>query len=185
MQAQKTIFGIKAGANLSNIVGSDAPDANKLKLGGLGGLLVNFPASPNGFLSIQPELLYSMKGTSRNEGTSKSTIHYLDVPVLARLDLEGPFLVLGPQANILLTSNSGRGSYRPVNFGATAGVGYQSETGLNFELRYNRDVTSMMEDNGNITLHKYNSVIQAQVGYLFLGSDNPSFNRARRNRSRY
>ncbi|AIZ63071.1 hypothetical protein PK28_04045 [Hymenobacter sp. DG25B] len=185
VQAQKTIFGLKAGANLSNIVGSDAPDANQLKLGGLGGAVVNFPASSNGFLSIQPELLYSMKGTSQNAGATKSTIHYIDVPVLARLDLEGPFLVLGPQANVLLTSNSGRTGYRPVNYGGTAGVGYQSEGGLSVELRYNRDVTPLKEDNGNIKVHNYNSVIQAQVGYLFLGSDNPSFNRARHNRSKY
>ncbi|WP_303312345.1 porin family protein [Hymenobacter sp. BT730] len=185
VQAQKTVFGIKAGANLSNIAGSDAPDANKLKPGGLAGVLVNFPASSDGFLSIQPELLYSMKGTTRNEGTFKTTLHYLDVPVLARLDLQGPFLVLGPQANILLTSNSGRDGYRPVNFGGTAGVGFQSETGLSVELRYNRDITSLNEDNGNITLHNYNSVLQAQVGYLFLGSNNPAFNHARRNRSKY
>lgn len=185
VQAQKTVFGIKAGANLSNIVGSDALDGNKLKLGGLGGILLNIPASSDGFVSIQPELLYSMKGTSRNEGTSKTTIHYIDVPVLARLDLQGPFLVLGPQANVLLTSNSGRTGYRPVNVGATAGVGYQSETGMSLEVRYNRDITPFLEDAGNIKLHNYNSVLQAQVGYLFLGSDNPSYNRARRNRSKY
>ncbi|AMJ67617.1 hypothetical protein AXW84_20995 [Hymenobacter sp. PAMC 26628] len=87
--AQSPSFGIKAGASLTNVVGSSTMGFDiKNKLGFHGGFIANLPI--NDVFSIQPELLYSMKGYKINEDDGfgamlerKQTLDYIDIPVLA------------------------------------------------------------------------------------------------------
>ncbi|RYE90836.1 MAG: PorT family protein, partial [Cytophagaceae bacterium] len=85
-QAQSASFGVKAGVSLTNVTGKDTQDAKNL-VGFHGGLVANFAV--NDAFSIQPELLYSMKGAKLEESNSfggvtysdkiTSRLHYIDV----------------------------------------------------------------------------------------------------------
>ena len=105
--AQSIRFGVKAGANLSNLSG-DLTNQNQYnnRFGFHGGVMANFGLA-NDMVSIQPELLYSQKGfkyadqavtllgnTFRNTGNVR--YDYLDVPILVRLKVSGVFFELGP-----------------------------------------------------------------------------------------
>jgi hypothetical protein len=157
--AQSPSFGIKAGASLTNITGSYTTGGAdfKNKFGFHGGLVANLPISD--IFSIQPELLYSMKGYKSTgidpyyaaTANVKQTLHYIDVPVLARINAGGLFFEAGPQVGYLVAakwsldgdgnvptrSYSGRDNLRKVDFGYAAGLGYQLPNGPGIGLRYN------------------------------------------------
>ncbi|WP_161599598.1 porin family protein [Hymenobacter nivis] len=187
-QAQSPSFGIKAGASLTNVVGSEAPAFDfKNKVGFHGGFVANLPLS-DGF-SIQPELLYSMKGYkvsgidpfSGNPVNSRATLHYIDVPVLARINAGGLFFEAGPQFGYLVAakferdgnattpsnSRSNRKDYKTVDFGYAAGLGYQLPAGPGIGLRYNgsfKNATDFYIGEG-----VRNSVFQLYLTYMFGG----------------
>jgi len=92
-------FGITAGVNWSTVAGDDVEDA-KRKTGLMAGGLVVLPVAPS--FSIQPELLYTMKGAgSEGDGDFSVKINYIEIPVLARFDIQTtggakPFIYGGP-----------------------------------------------------------------------------------------
>ncbi|RNI32643.1 PorT family protein [Rufibacter immobilis] len=111
-------IGIKAGANYSNISGDlDNEDIYENKFGFVGGLTANFNLTSDGFLSIQPELLYSQRGYQYKDeqytiGSGANAINYrsegnvnfnyLDLPIALRVNAGGLFFEAGPQASYLL-----------------------------------------------------------------------------------
>lgn len=185
--AQSASFGIKAGASLTNFTGKGTDGSDlKNKFGFNGGFIANLPV--NDAFSIQPELLYSMKGYkfsgSDALGTtidSKETLHYLDVPILARVNAGGLFFELGPQIGFLVAakysaegSNGQSGSYstksdyKAVDFGYAAGLGYQMPTGPGIGLRYNGGFIDVFKNNnGGNAVH--NSAFQLYLTYMFGG----------------
>jgi Outer membrane protein beta-barrel domain len=114
VHAQGIRFGVKAGANYSNLAGDlTDEDRFKSKFGPHGGLMMNVDLTGDGFFSIQPELLYSQKGYKNgdfeyNFGSFKYkregsvNYNYLDLPVLARINADGIFFEAGPQFGYLL-----------------------------------------------------------------------------------
>jgi hypothetical protein len=186
--AQSASFGIKAGASLTNAIGSsNSGDAFKNKLGFHGGFVANLPLSD--VFSIQPELLYSMKGYKLSlpnpvDGAianSFQTLHYIDIPVLARLKTGGLFFEAGPQIGYLVAtkfsrdastnfpaiSYSGRAGYQKVDFGYAAGLGYQLPGGAGIGLRYNGSFKNFtkFEHNGDLR----NSAFQLYLSYMLGG----------------
>ena len=101
-------FGIKVGANLSNVYDSKGQDFNAdAKLGLATGVFVGIPLGK--YLGIQPELLYSQKGfkaTGNILGSAyefKRNTNYLDVPLLIALKPNSMLTILaGPQLSFLL-----------------------------------------------------------------------------------
>ncbi|GAB3635165.1 porin family protein [Hymenobacter arcticus] len=183
--AQSPSFGIKAGVSLTNAVGSGYDFKNKI--GFHGGFVANLPI--NGVFSIQPELLYSMKGYKFSgpdpiDGTplsSQQTLHYIDVPILARIKAGGLFFEAGPQigylaaakfsqdgnANIPASSYSTRNGYRKMDYGYAAGLGYQLPQGLGIGLRYNGSFRNLAEySNGQ---GARNSAFQLSLSYMLGG----------------
>ena len=79
--AQGLTFGVKAGGTLSSITQKDN-DTNKNKFGGHGGAFVNFGLSD--MFSVQPELLYSMKG-NKVEGSRTVGSTTLPIPAASPL----------------------------------------------------------------------------------------------------
>ena len=78
-QAQ-AVFGVRAGLNVSDFTGDDAPANADPRLGFSGGVFAHAPIGASG-LYVQPEVLYSMKGvTSDNDGTL--AVDYVEVPLL-------------------------------------------------------------------------------------------------------
>ena len=107
-------YGVKGGFNLSSYTGGgDIGSSTGFKPGFAAGLLVNYGLSDN--TSIQVEGLYSQKGvfidqanyvntnTQYNGQQYRSTLSYIDVPVLFKINTgesgKGFFFDLGPQAS--------------------------------------------------------------------------------------
>lgn len=115
-QAQGVTYGLKAGLNLANVTiksaSTDMPDF-KSQIGGVEGIFVNFKL---GAVSIQPELLYSQRGTKWTEDeevgvailTGHMRITSLELPILVKYNfLSGavrPFVLAGPSISYLLSA---------------------------------------------------------------------------------
>ncbi|WP_046246166.1 porin family protein [Hymenobacter terrenus] len=122
-------IGVKAGATYSNISGDNVSqitgpnyntDLGSYKLGYNAGISFSVPLSSDGFFSIAPELLYNRKGyeiestqtnnlaagVSKVEFEQQRVLHYLDVPILARINAGGLFFELGPQVSYLFGSKN-------------------------------------------------------------------------------
>lgn len=199
-QAQAQIrFGIKGGANLSNVSGDlSHEDIYHNKVGLHMGAMVNVSLIKN-FLSLQPEVAFSQKGytyndqevttngiTSRYEGSRR--YQYLDVPVLLKLQAGGLYVEAGPQYAYLLnlkdetkvTSNGQQSTQsaalavKDVNrneLGYAVGLGYQGRSGLLLGLRYTGAFTDFAKKGyqDNDMVNARNSVFQFSLGFLVPG----------------
>jgi len=133
--AQSVRFGLKAGANLSNLSGDlTQQDQYKNRFGFQGGAMLNLGLVGDDFLAIQLEALYSQKGfkyadqqftlgsnTFRNTGNVR--YDYLDIPVLLRLKTGGVFFEAGPQYSYLLHISNNRTLTQNGNVIANASSG--------------------------------------------------------------
>lgn len=187
-QAQTIKYGVKAGASLTSFTGDDAKDA-KYKFGFHGGVLANFGLGD--MFSIQPEILYSMKGAKYDgsningaSNDSKSNLGYIDVPVLVKIatGATGLFFEAGPQVGFLLSSKAESNGVsidfkdytQSVDFGYAAGLGFQAASGPMVGLRYNGGFTKVGKDGSLAGIPvtasaTHNSAFQVYVGFLFGG----------------
>jgi outer membrane protein with beta-barrel domain len=89
--AQGLGYGVKAGVNLSTFAseGEDGGTPFDIRPGFVGGAFMTWPLP--GRLALQPEALFSQKGTSSEDGGGKLTqrVEYLEVPVLVSYRLFG------------------------------------------------------------------------------------------------
>jgi len=103
-------FGFKAGINFSNLYNIDVDDNNK-RVGFNIGVFTKLPISKG--VSIQPELLYTTKGSKLNytnftmgAGEYRFNLNYLELPLLAVFNLGKNFnLQLGGYAAYLANTN--------------------------------------------------------------------------------
>lgn len=131
--AQPT-FGIKGGLNLSNLSIEDASDKNMVT-GLHAGVFLNLPVSE--VFSIQPELLFSQKGTKWETGGSLADIEaklkqsYVDIPVNLVYNLARDFdFQLGPYIGFLAASKLDgtfeseldKDHFNSVDFGVQGGL---------------------------------------------------------------
>lgn len=102
-------FGVKAGANLSNIWDTDAEDFSAdPKFGFAGGVFISLPLGK--LLAIQPEVIFSQKGYKAS-GTFLTvpyevtrTSNYLDIPILlAFRPADFISILAGPQIGFQLS----------------------------------------------------------------------------------
>lgn len=105
---EKTVFGVKAGMNYSNVWDEEGQDFRAdAKVGFAGGLFLGIPVGR--YLGIQPELLISQKGF-QGSGTLlgqpysfSRTTTYLDIPLQLQVKpAEFMTIVLGPQYSYLM-----------------------------------------------------------------------------------
>jgi len=181
--AQGIGIGIRAGANLSSLVGADtkAPRTEAI-WGPVAGLIVNVPVTTDGFFSVQPELQYSRKGFRAVYSPTyyeRIFLHYLELPVLAKVKVAGFVVEAGPQLGYLLDvkGNGALGSpsapegvdgYHQWAVGYVAGVGYELSNGLGVSVRYNGGLTNARQLPENVTpLRARNSAFQFQLSYLW------------------
>ena len=180
-------FGIKAGANYSNVYDSQNQDFNAdPKLGFAGGVFVGIPLGS--FLGIQPELLYSQKGfkaTGTLLGSPYSltrTTNYLDVPILIALKPIGLITILvGPQYSYLLSQKDvydnsimtvvqeqafKNDNIRKNTFGILGGVDINLSN-LVIGARVGWDITNNNGDGTSTTPRYKNVYYQATLGYRF------------------
>ena len=95
--AAQITYGARVGINFADVsfdAGEDVPTSGRKGL--LAGVFVTIPL---GWLTVQPEAIYTVKGTSLDiDGvTSDYIVDYVEVPVLARLRLpRNAYAVAGP-----------------------------------------------------------------------------------------
>lgn len=204
-QAQTGLkLGLKGGFNGATFSGKDSK-GSEYKAGFAAGGVLNYGFSD--MFSVQGELLYSQKGGSRDgasymsgttvktDGTTKTTLGYIDVPILLKVntgeDGKGLFFEAGPQGSFVMHhrtfTEDGGGkqvgssvtSTDPLNkvvIGYVAGLGYQLTSGLGLGVRYTGDFSQVFKDGagtspvvGVANPNVQNSVFQFQVHYMFGG----------------
>ena len=162
-------FGVKAGYNYSTLSGETSSISTIEGLSGfyIGGL-VELPIS--NMLSIQPELIFSRQGVDLRQGlknlsirtdTSEIRLDYLNIPVMAKVNL-GPifleggvqfgFLVNKPKvdsyiANVYLRNLLDKDSYNFFDFGVGAGLGVKLNQHFFVETRYTYSLTNVFDPN--------------------------------------
>ncbi|NDP28718.1 MAG: PorT family protein [Flavobacterium sp.] len=180
-------FGIKAGANYSNVYDSNSEDfVADGKFGFAAGAFVTIPFGK--FIGIQPEIMYSQKGF-KSSGTyfgstyeMTRTTNFIDVPVLfAVKPIEQVTLLFGPQFSYLMKqkdefTGGNISSTQQQDFdnnditknilGLTGGADFNMDN-LVFGLRAGWDIKTNEGDGNSSTPRYKNMWYQATVGYRF------------------
>jgi len=188
-EAQVVKVGLKGGINTSNIISNI--DNTQLTLGFQAGGMISFDFIPK--VTIQPEILYSLQGTGfdtdSDDFTYRWDLHYLQVPVLAKIYLTDNLNIqVGPSFNFLLGASSAgnldsgfdflddligdfttgdiNDSFSNADIAAILGIGYDINK-FTIALRYNLSLTNI-NDIENDDEKWRNQVINLSLGYYFL-----------------
>lgn len=158
----KLEIGLKGGLNLANVntenAGANYENATGYHAGAYGLIKV-------ANIGIQPEMLYSTRGTDVTfdgvAGDFKQEYVYLDIPIMLKLyAVAGLNVQVGPQFGILMSANgsvpNGTGgttkiskdSYKNSDVSAALGVGWDAPFGLNFAARYILGLTDVNDGGG-------------------------------------
>jgi len=191
-QRSNVSLGLKAGGSLANFVGADTGGSFSLGLGGgrsgpensygfHAGVFANLGLTK--LVAFQPELLYSQKGAKQDAGaggTFTQRLHYLDVPLVFHVNTNGFFLEAGPQIGFLMASQLKlggasadiKGTYKTVDAGYLAGLGYQLKQGPGVGLRYNGGLVNIPKPvdfgaGNSYQRQQRNSVLQLYATYSF------------------
>ncbi len=166
-------FGAVLGVDFAKATGDDASGA-KSKTGFMGGLFVAFPVGSS--VMIEPEILYSMKGTKFEEAGDKATetLDYIEIPVLFRYNFSadgGAYILAGPAVNFNITckesftpsggpeskaSCSDIGLKAKTTFGGVLGLGY-GKGHIGIEGRYDMDFNEALEFDDGTSIKAKNS----------------------------
>ena len=170
-------IGFKAGVNIASIGGDDTYGVGSLgsRTGFHIGALVEVPITEK--ISIQPELLYSMKGSNLDfsSGDTDIKLDYIDVPILGKYHIiEGLSGELGPVIGVLVKADADDGDesedikeyYKSTDIGIAIGASYRLPMGVFFSLRYNKGITDINDDPA-FDGKNQNNVFQASAGYSF------------------
>lgn len=184
---QKLSFGLKVGANYSNVYDSEGEDfVADAKFGLAGGVFVSIPLGK--FFGVEPEVLFSQKGF-KSKGTylgstysMTRTTDYIDIPLLFTVKpIEQVTLLFGPQFSYLLSQKDDftggtisttqeqdfdNDNLRKNTCGLTGGVDFNIN---NFVLgvRAAWDVKNNDGDGNSETPRYKNMLYQATLGYRF------------------
>ncbi len=172
VNAQNLKFGGKIGLNFANVSGSDVPPGAGTRTGlVIGGFMTYNFAS---MFALQPELLYSMKGTSgATQGVSYTfSLNYIEIPVLLKFLIPlapsspvsaniyaGPDLAFNVASSIETSANgqtnttdeSNNTNGFDFNLAFGGGIGFKvATTELGIELRYTLGTGTVDKTGGDI-----------------------------------
>lgn len=154
--AQEMKYGVKAGLNNSNFTGDLESDAaTSFYVGGL----VDFTVSEK--FHVQPELLYSV------EGADKASVSYLRLPIMAKYYvMDGLSLQAGPELAFKIGAEDDftDEAVKSLDYGLGIGAGYELESGLFFDARYNLGLANVSESD---LVDFGTASIQVGLGYRF------------------
>jgi len=171
-------FGVKAGANFSNVRGSDV-EGNKGKTGYYAGAFAEYPITEK--LAVKPELVYSLQGAKaveEYEGVvteAKVDLSYITLPVMVKYEfIPGLYAETGPQISYLTSAKAKSNGYKEdvkdyfkkVDFTWGFGVGYISSFNLGINARYNLGLSKMAAEDAEKV---YNGVFQVGLVYVLGG----------------
>jgi len=177
MTAQsQTKFGIRGGLNVSNISFDNLPNKGE-RFGFHLGAFVDVPVILD-FMSVQPELSYSVKGTAFKPLNERQTLNmnYLDflLPVafkLGSIDVQvGPFasyLISTPDYTVYEDNTVIIDAFNKFDAGLTAGLTYNFNHFL-IGIRYSQGFIDVTEGLSRTLLGSgKNAVGQVSLGYKF------------------
>jgi len=177
-------FGFKGGVNFSNVHGKDVEDS-KMKFGFIGGVFYDFPVNEQ--ISIQPEILFSMKGWrfEDNDYDYKywGKLNYIEIPILVKYKLNNlnkinPILYFGPCFGFNISStykvsydgdtDTGTIEYMNVfEFGIVPGIMLDLNNNFTIDFRYSIGLTDIdhIEEEYSMDFDPVkNSVISLMIG---------------------
>lgn len=173
--AQIGPVGLKVGMNMADLTG-DAENTD-MKAGLVIGAFANFSL---GVINIQPELLYSMKG-SKVDDVSQD-YNYFEIPILIKYNLPipgklTPSVYAGPVFSILLNAESDgndiKDQLKNNDYGIIIGAGVNMDLGsyvLTFDARYNMGLSDISDLDDNLPNSEdewKNSTIMVMAGIGF------------------
>lgn len=157
-----TVFGFKAGVNLSYMFHKFGPAENKRNNTGFYiGSAVNIPFSER--ISIQPEILFS--STEYIDGPKK--LNQLHLPVLTTYEVLPDFyLCLGPELQYVLKkgeSNLDNEFIKRLLFGGVFGMSYEFTNNFQIQTRYTYTFTK----GWNMNPTSYHRINFVQIGLVY------------------
>ena len=143
-------FGILAGVGFATMSGDDFDGLDlSTRTGFVGGFYFALPVAAR--MAIEPEVLYSMKGTQVNDFDISLDNDYIEIPVLFKYnfnDAGGPYLLAGPAVAFSISCNESAGDAEisceddglstTTTFGGVLGLGFQKNR-FGLEGRYDFD----------------------------------------------
>lgn len=169
-------FGVRAGLNASTVSFPNLPNKSE-KIGFHAGVFTDIPVVEN-FMSVQPELSYSTKGTSFKLLSEKQSIemNYVDFLLPVSFKMSNFNINVGPFASYLISTpdytyyNNNSvlvDAFKKFDAGLTAGLGYNFNK-MMIGVRYNQGFIDVTEDNSRAFLGSgKNAVGQLSIGYKF------------------
>ena len=157
--AQEVTFGVKGGVNFSNWdANADTDGITSFYIGGL----ADFALSES--FHVQPELLFSSEGAE--SGDVDLGASFLRIPVMAKYYVaDGLSLQAGPNFGFLISEDDAlEDALKSFDVALGLGAGYELESGLFFDARYNLGLTDLSDVDGFETK---TVTFQVGVGYRF------------------
>lgn len=162
-------FGLKGGANIANVNFTGELSNWKSTVGFCAGIFLELNLGR--ILTIQPEVLYTVKGA--DSGTGKLTFNYLEIPVLLKIRIPTgsfhPFVFAGPAFGFSLKAliDGVKISDMPTaDYGAVLGGGLQLGRSIHIDVRYTMGLQKLaIPDLDTIDLK--NGVLSATIGLAF------------------
>jgi hypothetical protein len=177
-------FGLKIGGNIAKPTGADAQDplaTLKSRVGFTGGIFLAF--NFGSVLSIQPEILYTMKGAGYvaldDSYTDKLYANYIEIPVLLKLKLAlpvvQPFIFAGPSVGFKLSEKLERDGVpltdvilKNNDYGAVFGAGLNVGRNFMLDVRYSLGLQKVYDTlHGTTEPDIKNGVWAATIGIVF------------------
>ena len=170
VQAQSVKFGVKAGINYANEIGTNIiVNEDNYKTEAItsyhAGVVAEIGLVKG--LAFQPELIYSTQGATYKNTLEeiKNELGYISIPAVLKIDLNKSFsLELGPQASFLLSEKNDfeAKDANTFDFSVVGGLGLKVTKNIFVQARYGLGLTEMSED-----AQTKNSVVQVSAGILF------------------
>jgi hypothetical protein len=169
-------FGIRGGLNASNISFDKLPNKSE-RFGYHLGVFADLPVISD-FMSIQPELSYSLKGTAYEFLNERRTLSmkYVDLFLPVAFKLSSIDIQVGPFASFLISTpdytyyEDNRiliDAFKKYDVGLTAGLSYNFRNFL-IGIRYNQGFVDITKDDARLLVGSgKNAVGQVSAGFKF------------------
>jgi hypothetical protein len=177
-------FGIKVGGNIAKPTGADTDDpvaTLKSRVGFTGGIFLAFNFGR--ILTIQPEIVYTMKGASYvaldDSYTDKLYADYIEIPLLLKLKIPipviQPFVFAGPSVGFKLSEKHERDGvpfsdvlFKNNDYGAIFGAGVNLGRNFMVDVRYSLGLQKVIHTiEGEVEPDYKNGVWSGTIGIAF------------------
>lgn len=175
-----TRYGARLGGNYATIAGDETDNLDG-KIGFFFGGVAELGVSDK--FAVQPEVLFSQQGAKYSDSDGfdgKFNLNYINVPVMAKYKVSDAFSIeAGPQLGFLLSAKdkydspiSGEDDIKEfisnTDFGGNIGVGYELDSGLNFNARFNYGFSNINDfDTEGLDIKNNNCVFLFGIGWMF------------------